>query len=126
MTGIKQLNSRVIELIEIDMNVVHENREIMPQLVELPELADRALHGQTLLDGNLSLIRGVKVKLSVLIGGTTVTVGELLAMKEGAVLKLDRLANQPIDVLLDGRIVAKGCLVAVDDNFGVSITEIAR
>lgn len=108
------------------MSAVHEHQKTAPQLVELPEIHDRGTHGPSLLEGNLGLIEGVKVKLSVLIGGTSVSVGELLSLKEGAVLKLDRLANQPIDVLLDDRVVARGRLVAVEDSFGVTITEIAR
>lgn len=108
------------------MNAANEHLRSAPQLVELPELHDRGARGASLLESNLSLIQGVKVNLSVLIGGTTVSIGELLALKDGAVLKLDRLANQPIDVLLDDRVVARGRLVAVEDNFGVSITEIAR
>lgn len=109
------------------MSAANEHQRTAPQLVELPELHDRGgAHGVSLLESNLSLIQGVKVNLSVLIGGTTVSVGELLALKEGAVLKLDRLANQPIDVLLDNRVVARGRLVAVEDSFGVSVTEIAR
>lgn len=95
-----------------------------PQLIELPELAERNPGGPA-LDGHLGLIQGVKVRLGTCLGGTTLTVAELTALREGAVLKLDRAVDAPVDIVLEGQVIARGRLVAVDDSFGVSITEIA-
>jgi flagellar motor switch protein FliN/FliY len=71
-----------------------------------------------------SPLRHVKAKLTVCVGTVELTVGELLGAKAQQVLRLDRTVEQPVDVLLEGQIVARGMLVAVDEYFGVRITEL--
>jgi flagellar motor switch protein FliN len=105
------------------MKTQERTRNITTQLVELPDLPDLDSQGPTLFDGHLSLIRSVKVKLEARVGGATLTVGELSALKDGSVIQLDRAAGAPIDILLEGHVIARGVLVAVDDEFGVRITE---
>jgi flagellar motor switch protein FliN/FliY len=78
------------------------------------------------LGGNLDLVQGVKVRLRAVAGEATMTVAELMALRQDAILKLDRPVGDPIDILLEGRIVARGQLVAVGDEFGVRVTEVAR
>jgi flagellar motor switch protein FliN/FliY len=73
------------------------------------------------LDGPLRL---VKAKLTVCVGTAELTVAELLDAKEQQVLRLDRTVEQPVDVLLEGHVVARGILVAVDEHFAVRITEL--
>lgn len=98
---------------------------VVTELVELAELAP-APTGANLLGGNLRLLDGVQVQLSVMVGEARTTVGELMALKESSVLKIDRKVDYPVDVVLNGSVVARGQLVVVDDNFGVRITEIAQ
>lgn len=95
------------------------------EIIELAELAPAAPTGATLLGGNLRLLDGVKVSLTVVVGEARTTVGELMALKESSVLKIDRHVDLPLDVIVNGNVVARGQLVVVDDNFGVRITEIA-
>jgi flagellar motor switch protein FliN len=102
------------------------NAKSPPQVIELPELHHSAGDGQSILSGNLDVIQNVKVSLSIRIGEAVVSVGELMHMKEDHVLKLDTLIDSPVDVLLEGKVVARGQLVAVDDNFGVRITELPK
>lgn len=102
-----------------------ELARITPQPVELPAVGDRKEQGAALFQGNLGLIQGVKVRLATALGSASLTVADLFALKEGSVLKLDRTVDAPVDLLLEGQVVARGRLVAVDDSFGVSITEIA-
>ena len=97
-----------------------------PQHIELPELHTPSGQGQSILSGNLDVIQNVKVKLSVRVGDAVVSIGELMNMKEEHILKLDAALDAPVDVLLEGNVVARGQLVAVDDNFGVRITELPR
>jgi flagellar motor switch protein FliN len=66
----------------------------------------------------------VKAKLTVCIGMAELSVGELLAAKERQVLRLDRTIDQPVDVMVEGQVVARGTLVAVGDHFGVLISEL--
>lgn len=71
----------------------------------------------------LPFLKSVKVRVTVRLGETHTTVGGLLDMKQGGVLALDRLVDQPLDVLVDEHVVARGTLVAVGDHFGVRLTE---
>lgn len=79
--------------------------------------------GAPLLTAQLPFLGAVKVRVAVQIGQTETTLGELLELKQGAVLSLDQLLDQPIDVLVDGHVVARGSLVAVGDQFGVRLTQ---
>ncbi|HWH82094.1 MAG TPA: FliM/FliN family flagellar motor switch protein [Burkholderiaceae bacterium] len=96
-----------------------------PQVLELPNAADTKEQGAALFDGHLGLIQGVKVRLAASLGSASLTVAELFALKDGSVVKLDRTIDEPVDIVLEGQVIARGRLVAVDDSFGVSITEIA-
>ena len=96
------------------------------ELVELAPLAPPAPTGAPLLGGNLGLLDSVPVGLSVMVGMANSTVGELMSLQESSVLKLDRKADYPVDVMLNGNVVARGQLVVVDEHFGVRITEIAQ
>lgn len=69
-------------------------------------------------------LRRVKARLTVSVGSAEITLGELLGAREQHVLKLDRMVDQPVDVLLEGQVVARGTLVAVDEHFAVRITEL--
>ncbi|TAL13620.1 MAG: flagellar motor switch protein [Aquabacterium sp.] len=92
-------------------------------LADMSEAAAAPAAGSAVLAGRLGLLGGVKVQLSASLGRATLSVGELFALRDGSVLKLDKLADEPVDILLDGKVVARGTLVAVDDSFGVSITQ---
>ncbi|MFC4161865.1 FliM/FliN family flagellar motor switch protein [Chitinimonas lacunae] len=97
-----------------------------PQLIDLPELPASAGRGDSLLGGNLDVIRNVQIRLTVQVGEVQTTVGDLMALRNDSVLKLDRLVDEPVDVLLDGAVIARGQLVAVGDDFGVRITELPK
>lgn len=96
------------------------------QNLALSELNIQAPLGAPVLGASMSLLSGVKVALTVVVGEAHTTVGELMNLKELSVLKIDRLADHPVDVLVNGNVVARGHLVVVDDNFGVRISEVAK
>jgi flagellar motor switch protein FliN len=76
-------------------------------------------------EGNTSHpIRQVKATLQVYLGSATLTVGELMSAEKNQVLVLDRTVGQPVDLLLEGQVVARGQLVALDEHFAVRITEL--
>lgn len=81
--------------------------------------------GEPVFGQNLDLIRGVRVRLEAVVGECEINVGELFELRESSVVKLDRDVSAPVDLLLDGRVVARGTLVAVEDNFGIRITELS-
>ena len=72
----------------------------------------------------LGALAGVKAQVSVVAGSADTTVGEVLAMKEGAILTLNTALNAPFDVVLNGTVIARGELVAVGEHFGVRITQV--
>ena len=86
------------------------------------EAARRAEGAALACDPNPLL--AIQVKLQVCLGAVSMTVGQLLAAREGQVLALDRAVDAPVDLLLEGKVVARGQLVAIDGSFGVRITEL--
>jgi flagellar motor switch protein FliN len=94
--------------------------------IELAELASTGKPGAAIFSGNPRLLDSVKVRVTVQVGEIETTLGELLALKEASVLKVNRLVDEPIDVLVDGNIIARGQLVVVGENFGVRITDVAQ
>jgi len=93
-------------------------------VIALGELPDLAETGERVLAGPANPLHQVTVRLQVSVGEVAMTVGELLAAQQHRVLVLDRHVDQPVDVLLEGRVVARGQLVAVDDRFAVRITQL--
>lgn len=73
---------------------------------------------------NVNPLHSVRARLQVCVGEAELSVGELLSAKEHQVLVLDRTIEQPVDMLLEGKVVARGQLVAVDGCFAVRITEL--
>ncbi|QBX55230.1 flagellar motor switch protein FliN [Nocardioides seonyuensis] len=72
----------------------------------------------------IEMLHGVDMEVTVELGRTHLTVRELLALSPGAVLELDRAAGSPADLLVNGRLIARGEVVVVDENFGLRVTEI--
>ena len=104
------------EMQEESANTVHN--------IRLSEVEPTGGRGRNITEGNLDLIRNVKVRLTVTAGSCQITVRELFDLKENAVLTLDKSTNEPFEILLDNNVVAKGMLVAVGDSFGIQISEI--
>lgn len=76
------------------------------------------------IDGRINRISSVEMTLTVEIGRTRMPVRDVLALEPGAVIELDRSAGAPADVLLNGRLIARGEIVVVDQDYAVRITEI--
>jgi flagellar motor switch protein FliN/FliY len=105
----------------------HVSRDpALVQPVLLQAIPDQATGAETLLKGNLSLIGGVRVRVHAMVGEGEITVSELFGLKDGSVLKLNCPANALVELQLDGKTVARGQLVVVDDNLGVQISEIGH
>jgi len=92
--------------------------------IELPRLDALASGDPPLLPQRLAAFAGVRATVTVVAGASSASIGELLALKDGAVLTLDRPVDAPFDVVLDGAVLARGHLVAVGDHFGLRITEV--
>lgn len=91
--------------------------------VDLPVLTQGSDKGRPLGE-RLDLVEHVQVKLTVTLGEAEINVGKLFSLAANDLVVLDRDADAPVDIRLNGRIVARGTLVAVGDKFGVRVTEI--
>ncbi len=83
-----------------------------------------ALTGDRPTAENLRLLENIGVKLSVEVGRTELTIRDLLRLSEGSVIELDRLAGDPLDVLVNGTPIAKGEVVMVGERFGIRFGQI--
>lgn len=73
---------------------------------------------------NLDLILDISVPISVELGRTSMLVKDILALTQGSIVELDRIAGSPVDLMVRGKLIAQGEVVVVDENFGLKITNI--
>ncbi|GGA98208.1 hypothetical protein GCM10011491_28070 [Brucella endophytica] len=76
---------------------------------------------------NLDLIMGIPVDVQVVLGGTTMPVANLMKLGRGAVVTLDKQIGDPVDIVVNGRVIARGEVIVLEDDssrFGVSLTEV--
>lgn len=91
--------------------------------VKFPPLdSGSMLPGQQM--GNISLLLDVEMTLTVELGRTKQLVQDILGLGEGSIIELDKLAGEPVDLLVNGKLIAKGEVVVIDENFGVRVTDI--
>ncbi len=95
-----------------------------PVDVRSAEFTQFAPEGAPGVPSNLGLILDIPVRVTVELGRTRKTVGEVLNLSPGSVVELDKLAGEPVDVLVNGKLVARGEVVVIDENFGIRVTEI--
>ena len=76
-------------------------------------------------DANIGLILDVPLSVTVELGRTKKSIKEILELTNGSIVELDKLAGEPVDIQVNGKFLAKGEVVVIDENFGVRITEIA-
>ena len=77
------------------------------------------------LDGpNLDVILGIPASLSMEVGSTEINIRNLLQLNQGSVIELDRLAGEPLDVLVNGTLIAHGEVVVVNEKFGIRLTDV--
>lgn len=76
------------------------------------------------LPANLKLLMDVPMNVSVEIGRKKMTLKNILDLGSGSVVELEKMANEPVDILVNGKLIAKGGVVVIDDSFGVRITDI--
>ena len=84
-------------------------------VVDVKKLKDRA---------NLDVLMHVPLTVTAELGTSKMSVAEVLKLGTGSIIELDRLAGGPVDLLVNNKLVARGEVVAVDENFGVRITEL--
>jgi flagellar motor switch protein FliN/FliY len=94
----------------------------LSQEIEYP-----ALETSTVVEAqaaDLHRLEDVPVELAVEIGRTRMTIGETLALGPGSIVSLNRLAGEPVDLLVNGKRIARGEVVVIDEEFGLRLTEV--
>jgi len=99
-----------------------ENPETIP--VEFEPLPEGQLPAVGAMDMSLDVILDVPVVLSLEVGRTRIPIRNLLQLNQGSVVELERGAGEPLDVFVNGTLIAHGEVVVVNDRFGVRLTDV--
>lgn len=97
--------------------------EAMAHAVSFDELKGETIK-QTPGSPDLDVILDIPVSISMEVGRTSITIRNLLQLNQGSVIELDRLAGEPLDVLVNGTLIAHGEVVVVNEKFGIRMTDV--
>ncbi len=89
--------------------------------VDLDELQDESV---PLNDPKLDVILDIPVRMTMEVGGTEIPIRNLLQLSQGSVIELDRVAGEPLDVRINGTLIAHGEVVVVNDRYGIRLTDV--
>ncbi|MHA3738342.1 flagellar motor switch protein FliN [Pseudomonas sp. Eth.TT006] len=107
-------------LLAADAGTASSNRLPMEEFGSVPKN-----HDPVTLDGpNLDVILDIPVSISMEVGSTDINIRNLLQLNQGSVIELDRLAGEPLDVLVNGTLIAHGEVVVVNEKFGIRLTDV--
>nr|WP_298139812.1 flagellar motor switch protein FliN [uncultured Pseudomonas sp.] len=111
---------------DIDAMLAGASSEPAPPRAPMEEFGSVAKSNQPVsLDGpNLDVILDIPVSISMEVGNTNITIRNLLQLNQGSVIELDRLAGEPLDVLVNGTLIAHGEVVVVNEKFGIRLTDV--
>ncbi len=111
---VEEKNEKVAEEVKNEEETAQKNVESKPE-VEKNERSSLE---------NLRVLENIDVKLTVEVGGAEIKLRDLLRVNEGSVIELERLAGDPLDILANGTIIAKGEVVMIGERFGIRFTEV--
>lgn len=94
--------------------------------LELDELIAAEPKGKAVVENYIELLKNVKVELEVVVGSAEIGVSDLLSLKENSIVELDKDLAAPLEIRLEGNVIARGKLAAADDNFAIQITEVSN
>lgn len=92
------------------------------QVANLDELSESG--NETYDQGKLDTILDIPVNISMEVGRSSISIRNLLQLNQGSVVELDRVAGEPLDVLVNGTLIAHGEVVVVNDKFGIRLTDV--
>ena len=119
----------------LDASTNHNEEDLWAEALEQQKQAESASAGMQNFDNfdgqnplnqlsDVDMIMDIPVRLSVELGRTKMTIKKLLSLSQGSVVSLDGLAGEPLDILINGYLIAQGEVVVVSDNYGIRITYI--
>jgi flagellar motor switch protein FliN len=116
-----QMNSESI----YDRTIQEKPIEMQPQVnIKQASFQTLSQNGMAAMPGNIDLILDVPLEISVVLGRSKMNIKEILDLGTGSLIELDKLAEEPVEILVNGKKIAYGEVVVVDENFGVRITSI--
>ena len=92
--------------------------------ISMPSAADYMAPTSSSKQRDLSFFRQIPVKVTLEVASTEVPLGDLMRVEEGAVIELDKLAGEPLDVRVNGRLLAKGEVVVVNGKYGLRLVDV--
>ncbi len=105
------------------LSVVKDSINI--QSAQFPNFANQeSIGGISLLQGNMDLLMDVPLNVTIEIGKTRKKMRDIMEFAQGTVIDLEKQAGAPVDIVVNGQLIARGDVVVIDDNFGVRVTEI--
>ena len=111
-----------------EMQERDDSLDNVESLVSVEDLDDEIKAGDDSLNKlkvqNLDFILDIPLNVTVELGRTSVIIKDLLQLGQGSVLELDKLAGEPLEILVNGKLVAKGEVVVVNEKFGIRLTDI--
>lgn len=106
-------------------NVIKQSKDVHVQSAQFPNFTNQpAPDTAPLTKANMGLMMNVPLSVSVEIGKTKRKIRDIIEFTQGTVIELEKQAGAPVDIVVNGQLIARGDVVVIDDNFGVRITEI--
>ncbi|WP_199617975.1 flagellar motor switch phosphatase FliY [Paenibacillus alkalitolerans] len=103
----------------------HYGQSLPQRNVQQAQFSDLVSGGAALPDvPNLNLLLDIPLKVTVELGRTQRLIKDILELSQGSIIELDKLAGEPVDILVNNKLIAKGEVVVIDENFGVRVTDI--
>ena len=128
MGGMPQMGMYPMGMVPMNMNPMGMNPQMMQSVNVQPAQFQNFANDTQGLAGqeNIGLIMDVPLEVTVELGRTTKSISEILSFTPGTIIELDRIAGEPIDVLVNGKFVAKGEVVVIEESFSIRVTEIIK
>lgn len=107
---------------EMAENLAAEEPEATVKPAQFQDLMDRTVQEKS--PQNIEMLMDVTLLVSIELGRTTMNIKDILEMNPGSIIELNKMAGEPVDVLVNKKLIAKGEVVVVDENFGVRVTDL--
>lgn len=117
------MNEEISETQATEPTSSNQNNENNYKRAAFKSLNDNSMQ-LTNADANLDVILDIPVTISMEIGRTEIPINTLLQLNQGSVVELDRLAGEPMDVLINGTLIAHGEVVVINEKFGIRLTDV--
>jgi len=111
---------------EFQMGDTQESDEVVENVIkEEPPIEPKNVFSQQVSGTNIEILLDIPLEVSVELGRTKMVIKDLIQLGPGSIIELDKLIGEPVDLLVNDNLIARGEVVVFDENFGIRITDIA-